>query len=438
MTLVLSMLRWPDHATPETRRLTGGELAIGRDERTAQWVLRDPTVSRPHCLVRFDAGAWSVVDQSTNGTFLNRETAPIGKNASRPLKDGDRLRIGPYEIEARLEAEVAPDPAWPPVSPDWGGSLFPERASVAVGQFDPEAIALSSGFTPSEPSPYTPPPRPATTPDHSPSYTNAVVPLRPLLPDNWAEGLGLDDPPARPATALVSPIPPAPVPLPEPPGGAPPTVPLQPAVVPSFVPAAPPAGESGLLAAFMAGAGLPDVSPQDPLAAMRNAGAAFRAFVAGLREVLIVRAEVKDTLGIDKTSIRPRGNNPLKFSAGDDDALMALLGTGRRTEMTPQAAVAEALRDIRRHEQASLPAMQAAVRALLARLDPEKLRARAESGGGLTLPAQRRGRAWDLFEAEYGKLAGDLDDNFDAALGRRFAAEYARIVADLRQAEDKP
>jgi type VI secretion system FHA domain protein len=276
-----------------------------------------------------------------------------------------------------------------------------------------------------------------------------MVPLRPLLPDNWDEGLGFDEPPPAAAAAPsfgrgvppVAPLPDWSAPpvavAPLPPAAAPAPAPL-PAAPPAAVPAAGDPGGGALLAAFMAGAGLPDLLPQDPLAAMHNAGAAFRAFVTGLRAVLMVRAEVKDTLGIERTSIRPRGNNPLKFSAGDDDALTALLGTGRRTEMTPQAAVADALRDIRVHEQASLPAMQAAVRALLARLDPGKLRAAAEAGSGLALPAQRRARAWDLFEAEYAKVTGALDDNFDAAFGRRFADAYARIVADLRQAEDKP
>ena len=68
--------------------------------------------------------------------------------------------------------------------------------------------------------------------------------------------------------------------------------------------------------------------------------------------------------------IQARGNNPLKFSAGDDDALAALLGTGRRTDMAPHEAVADALHDIRLHELASMAAMQSAVRTLLDGLAP--------------------------------------------------------------------
>ena len=63
--------------------------------------------------------------------------------------------------------------------------------------------------------------------------------------------------------------------------------------------------------------------------------------------------------------IQARGNNPLKFSADDDDALAALLGVGRHADMAAHEAVTDALRDIRLHELASMAAMQSAVRAVL-------------------------------------------------------------------------
>jgi predicted component of type VI protein secretion system len=81
--------------------------------------------------------------------------------------------------------------------------------------------------------------------------------------------------------------------------------------------------------------------------------------------------------------------------------------------------------------------MQAAVRALLTQLDPEKLRA-ASDGGGIALPAQRRARAWDKFEVEYARLTAALGDDFDAVFGRRFAEEYERIVTELRAGETPP
>ena len=166
---------------------------------------------------------------------------------------------------------------------------------------------------------------------------------------------------------------------------------------------------------------------------MESLGAAFRAVVSGIRHTLIARATVKSEFRIEQTMIRARGNNPLKFSAGDDDALAALIGAGRRTEMPAAEAIADALRDIRLHELASMAAMQVAVRALLLRLDPAPLREQGERGGGL-LPAQRRARAFDLFETLHGEVSRALADDFDSVFGKAFARAYEQA---LREASDK-
>jgi len=70
----------------------------------------------------------------------------------------------------------------------------------------------------------------------------------------------------------------------------------------------------------------PAARPADPAAALEALGAAFRALVSGLRLALIARSAIKGEFRIEQTVIRSRGNNPLKFSADDDDALLALLG----------------------------------------------------------------------------------------------------------------
>ena len=71
----------------------------------------------------------------------------------------------------------------------------------------------------------------------------------------------------------------------------------------------------------------------DPARTMEQLGAAFRATVAGIRQALIARSEVKRAFRIEETVIRRRGNNLLKFSANDDDALTGLLGAGRHSDM---------------------------------------------------------------------------------------------------------
>jgi type VI secretion system FHA domain protein len=193
--------------------------------------------------------------------------------------------------------------------------------------------------------------------------------------------------------------------------------------------AAPAAGTSDLLAAFLGGAGMEGAAVADPAATMVALGTAFRELVSGLRQALMARAAVKGEFRIEQTMIRARGNNPLKFSANDDDALGALLGSGRRVDMAPGEAVADALRDMRLHELASAAAMQAAVRSLVARLDPAPLRAEGEKAGGV-LPAQKRARAFELYEKLHATVTQGLTDDFDSVFGKAFAHAYEEALRD--------
>ncbi|HST75518.1 MAG TPA: type VI secretion system-associated FHA domain protein TagH, partial [Acetobacteraceae bacterium] len=250
-----------------------------------------------------------------------------------------------------------------------------------------------------------------TQPNHSPAVSDAfrTPPARSVLPDDWHLDLAT-------------------------PGPAPVELPIEPAPAPQRTPqAAAPASanEADLLAAFLRGAGMPDARPDDPARTMEQLGAALRALVSGIRSALIARAAVKSEFRIEQTMIRARGNNPLKFSADDDDALAALIGVGRRTDVSPEEAVADALKDMRLHELATMAAMQSAVRALVARFAPDALRAAAEQGGGIPLPGARKSRAWDAFEALHAQVSRGLSDDFDSVFGKGFARAYEKALADI-------
>jgi len=602
MPLTFTVLRCPDSVPPETRTIAGGEFTVGRGPGV-DWVLPDPErlLSKHHFAVAYRGGAWQIADTSTNGTTLNRDPAPIGQAEVRTLRDGDRVKLGSYEIEVRLTEEAmqqagiggmgagsgshppgrgaspfadpfAMDPLAPPPPPR---RAFDEPPQPAFGLST--AAQLPSDFDPLAPelgeSPFLGPTRsdhtssledafrpPATT-GQMPLHTGGKLPGDDLLPDDWdkelLEGINpqsappVPPPAARPSVSppsvqpMARPIPqpvaqpiaqpvvqplvqpvaqpmmqPAPQPVvqpvaqpfaqsvsrpfaqpvaqpagldpfaepePEPawaarPHGAEPAAAApatarapspfdepfdleaapQPAVQPAAAmpaaapstswpapaPAAPPApapaavpiaaaaADGALLAAFLQGVGMTDVKPSDPAAMMRSLGEAFRTLVTGLRAVLIARASIKSEFRIEQTMIRARGNNPLKFSAGDDDALAALLGTGRRTDMTAAAAVSDALKDIRLHELASMAAMQSAVRTVLDGLDPAKLRAQAEQGGGLSvLPAQKKARAWDAYEALHARTMQALADDFDSVFGKAFARAYERALDEVAARE---
>lgn len=433
MTLILSMLRCPDAVAPQTRQIAGGELAIGRGTES-DWVLPDPErlLSRRHCVLAYRAGLWQIADLSSNGTFLNGEAAPIGA-APRDLRSGDRLRLGPYEIEVQI-AEGRPaapadpfalDPFAPPPDRDAREALAADpllRGESGNDPFGsplaPAAINLPADYDPLAPDPAEDPLGLPVQPDHAPHLEDAfrAPAARSVLPEDWDREIApppAEPAPVPPAALSLEPAPPAPVP------------PAAPAAAPPRAPAT-----EDLLAAFLRGAGLAGLRPDDPATVLEGLGAAFRALVGGLRQTMITRAAIKGEFRIEQTMIRARGNNPLKFSATDEDALVALLGAGRHSDMDAAAAIEEALRDLRLHELASLSAMQAAVRALLAEFDPGKLRAAAERSSFDFVPAQKKAHAWDAFEALHARITQALADDFDSVFGRAFARAYERALAD--------
>ena len=132
MQLTMTVLRCPDAVAPETRNVTGGEFSVGRGPGV-DWVLPDPErlLSKRHFAVAFRGGSWQLADTSTNGTFLNRENDPIGAGDLRRLRDGDRVRVGAYEIEMRLVDEEIARPGPLPAaarSPIVGRSVRPIRS----------------------------------------------------------------------------------------------------------------------------------------------------------------------------------------------------------------------------------------------------------------------------------------------------------------------
>ncbi|UPY37739.1 type VI secretion system-associated FHA domain protein TagH [Sediminicoccus sp. KRV36] len=209
MPLVLSVLRCPEQAVPEQRRVPGGEYVLGRGAE-CDWALRDPdrVLSKRHCAVEFLSGAWQVRDLSTNGTFVNGAGEPLGRDQVRVLRDGDRLRLGAYEIECRVEEEASygsgrwqsanaiPDPMAPPPVSDIFSAPLP-GLSPAGGPPQGNAPLLPADFDPFAPEDQGP-----VMPDHRPSTNDVFTPPRAMMPDllpsDW-DGPGAGKPtPAAP------------------------------------------------------------------------------------------------------------------------------------------------------------------------------------------------------------------------------------------------
>ena len=82
--------------------VTGQKLFIGRAE-DCQVRPQSELVSRHHCAILVEEGFVSVRDfGSRNGTFVNNQRV----TGERELKTGDRLKIGPLELEVQLAVSV--------------------------------------------------------------------------------------------------------------------------------------------------------------------------------------------------------------------------------------------------------------------------------------------------------------------------------------------
>jgi type VI secretion system FHA domain protein len=406
MTLILVMRRSPNGVAPESRRVSSGELIIGRGP-AADWVLPDPdrVLSKRHCVVTALGGAWEVTDLSANGTFVNDEAGRLEPQRPRLLTHGDRVIISSYEIEGLIEDD---DRAVPSEAPAARRSLSEERLTsdpFPPLDHDPLGISLSEDQHPIT--------FEETTSDSVSAMVQGFRPPRPnleLLPMDWDAAIGAAPPPP-PAVAAPPPSPPVPV-----------------EVAPQ--PAMPQQDAEQAFAAFAAGAGLTGYAPSDALALLRSLGAAFRSVVSGLRQIIIARATIKGEFRIEQTMIQAVGNNPLKFSADDDDALAGLLGLGRHGGMTPERAISEAMRDIRLHELAMASAMQRAARDMLASLSPQRLEQKTTRGLLDALPDRRRARLWENYERLHRATEQAIAEDFDSVFGKAFVRAYEQAMRD--------
>ena len=86
----------------------GGRIGRAHDN---EWVLPDPRrfLSSHHAHVRFRNGSFLIEDTSTNGLFLNDATDPVGRLGPQPLRPGDTLRLGAYQIKVSDDATPSVD-----------------------------------------------------------------------------------------------------------------------------------------------------------------------------------------------------------------------------------------------------------------------------------------------------------------------------------------
>lgn len=281
------------------------------------------------------------------------------------------------------------------------------------------------------------PPRPVPAPVSVPPASGVVE-----LPETSFGPLPAKDAPASmPAPkAAISPAEPLPPPRMQP---------LPPASMPPAPLSAPsgleqPASQSALLAALLAGAGLRE-APIDPVSGrrfeldegtMERIGSLLRLLSQGIIDLLATRTTLKSEMHAAVTVIAAQGNNPLKFSPDAGAALAFLLAADTpRGFMPPEAAVEDAARDLLAHQMGVLSGMRAALAGVLQRFEPQQLEARLapKSLLGGVLPMNRKARLWEQFEALYGAVSREAEDDFETLFSEAFVRAYEEQIAALKK-----
>lgn len=443
--------------------VTGGRIGRAQDN---DWILPDPDryISSHHCKVEFRAGNWVLEDTSTNGVFINGSDVPASVEGAYSLKDGDRLRLGDYELLVSIDerndfpSDASGQMRAPARAPSRRGSPKPEEdlgeELDLTDLLSDAAMKSAEAPKPANAEPFDlgkalgidlPPTRPGTHSNGSSTGLTSTAHGKParsgftsLLdrppdeleqrtvahsrkPDDWQmQTQPYDRKSLQALTAPGAMARPAEKPAPQV------ERPRRSVDGNSQSPA------SGV-EAFCRGAGVdPGTLPTEAQnALLQVAGQMMREVVLGLMDVLKGRADQKNRLRLSQTTIQPGENNPLKFSASVDEALLKLLDPHNTRYLGPVEAIRDSFADLRTHQAALSTAIQAAIDEVMNRIEPGELQERFDRGlkRGALLGAANKMKYWDLYNEFYHVLNQRNEQNMPTLFAEELARTYAEKAA---------
>ncbi len=463
MKLLLSVISSNANLERSSRITLNQESAsIGRHEDNTL-VLFDPKkfISNHHALIEYKPPDYFITDISANGVFVNQSPRPLGRGNKLKLKDGDQFTIGDYSLYVKLLAEDSYSTHFPSeplptqqvesfvdpfaefdsdpiqdminsnelIPSTWKGKIDLPEDPFGIPGLDIEPSNLSAenqhdntafDHLPVYKEAFQPPlKKTAEFPVGSPPISNPAD----IFPEDWFsekkdnnERVVID----KEFPPIDEPIQPPPVTIPEPPIISPPTD-----------------YDNELIQNFLNGAKLDHSKFADVITPQTfyTIGAMLRASVQGTRDVLDGRARIKNEMHLDVTLIRPKENNPIKFSVSTDEALAKLLAPEDKAYLTPEKAMNEAFDDIRTHQYSVIAGMKSALFAILKRFDPKILEERLQKQSPISanIPIHKQAKLWKQFEDLYETLEQETKDNFYHLFGQAFADTYNQVINNLKK-----
>ncbi len=429
------------------------------------WVLPDPrrVVSGHHFEVQFHSGKYWLIDTSTNGVFVNDADDPASDTGRVELSDGDRLRVGDYDILVSLDNRI---------------DFLP-----ATGEEQSAAKHLDSGI------------------GHNLNFDNLLTPreteasgslpvgnafgvrlnaearanlLQTLQRSVESPGEGSFDPtPTGRIDSVVPGMAPAadgaPAPFPSPLGRSAATAPgnqdwalrtrqipreeLEDALarrrtrvearersVPFHQQASTWTDLRSAVQAFCRGAGIDPtaLSPEAQAMLPLVAGQLLREAVVGLNDIMRARATGAVGAAVAALPVAPgNSSNPLRSSTSIEQALQRLFEAHGRLFAGPVDSLRDVLQDMRDHETALAAGMKAGLDSVLGQLSPANVADQFEQGRARQLaPGQDpRPRYWEHYSEFYRLLTQQTagSEELPRSFAEAFELEYARMRGDLRQ-----
>lgn len=176
-----------------------------------------------------------------------------------------------------------------------------------------------------------------------------------------------------------------------------------------------------------------NISDADLQETMARMGRVMRTMIMGLREILMTRTAIKSEFRIEQTMISLKGNNALKFSISPEQAIEALVRPRVRGYLEAEEATAEALKDIKAHEVAMVSGMEAALKGVLASLDPEQLATHIENSSSISnLLKGKKARYWEIYEKMYAQISDQAENDFHDLFSKAFARAYKEQLEKLK------
>lgn len=458
----------------------GGTIGRGPDNN---WILADPErfMSSRHSQISCESGDYYLTDLSTNGTFFNGASDPIGKGKKVKLSDGDLFLIGDYRFQVSLwnpfeQQSVAEQSA----QSDDNTGKSSHITQILSQQFNDNPLPFSNHI-------------PEYQDGHSlvPNQFDSVDPLAALdqatnsfnsnqysndnansfsdqsnainqsfsmpgasqpqgvIPDDWEDDLDIQQEQTRKDFNEKSEVlPDLPVkddlafnPIftdhsqdfetsPEAPmnSGRSQNNPGRPARSNSAdidQHTVPPkrTQQSGLLDEL--GLDTRHLSEAEISEIQSVVGLMTRETIAGLMRILASRNNIKNEFRMSVTTIQPVENNPLKFSVNVDDALENMFLKSGNAYKKPVEAIKEGFDSIAEHQLAVIAGIRHAFYNVIERFDPEKLEQRFNKRNKTNiLPMMQKAKNWDAFCDYFSYLVNDMDNSFQYLFGDEFVKAY--------------